>query len=129
MKKTIHTDQAPAAIGTYSQAVQAGNLVFLSGQVPLIPATMQLVEGDFEASAHQVFKNLKAVAKASGGDMSDMVKLTVYLTDMSKFPRINDVMAQYFTEPYPARAAVSVRELPKGAEVEIDAIMMLPAGD
>ncbi len=129
MKKTIHTDQAPAAIGTYSQAVQAGNLVFLSGQVPLNPVTMELVEGDFEASAHQVFKNLKAVARAGGGDMGDMVKLTVYLTDMSKFPRINDVMAQYFTEPYPARAAVAVRELPKGAEVEIDAIMMLPAGD
>lgn len=129
MKKTIHTDQAPAAIGTYSQAVQAGNLVFLSGQVPLNPVTMALVEGDFETSAHQVFKNLRAVAKASGGDMGDMVKLTVYLTDMSKFPRINDVMAQYFSEPYPARAAVAVRELPKGAEVEIDAIMMLPAGD
>ncbi len=129
MKKTIHTDQAPAAIGTYSQAVQAGNLVFLSGQVPLNPVTMELVEGDFEASAHQVFKNLKAVARAGGGDMGDMVKLTVYLTDMSKFPRINDVMGQYFTEPYPARAAVAVRELPKGAEVEIDAIMMLPAGD
>ncbi len=129
MKKTIHTDQAPAAIGTYSQAVQAGNLVFLSGQVPLNPVTMELVEGDFEASAHQVFKNLKAVARAGGGDMGDMVKLTVYLTDMSKFPRVNDVMAQYFTEPYPARAAVAVRELPKGAEVEIDAIMMLPAGD
>jgi reactive intermediate/imine deaminase len=129
MKKTIHTDQAPAAIGPYSQAVQAGNLVFLSGQVPLNPVTMELVEGDFEAGAHQVFKNLKAVAKASGGDMGDMVKLTVYLTDMSKFPRINDVMAQYFTEPYPARAAIAVRELPKGADVEIDAIMMLPAGD
>jgi len=129
MKKTIHTDQAPAAIGPYSQAVQAGNLVFLSGQVPLNPVTMELIEGDFEAGAHQVFKNLKAVAKASGGDMGDMVKLTVYLTDMSKFPRINDVMAQYFTEPYPARAAIAVRELPKGADVEIDAIMMLPAGD
>ena len=129
MRKTIHTDQAPAAIGPYSQAVQAGNLVFLSGQVPLNPVTMELVEGDFEAGAHQVFKNLKAVARASGGDMGDMVKLTVYLTDMSKFPRINDVMAQYFTEPYPARAAIAVRELPKGAEVEIDAIMMLPAGD
>jgi len=129
MKKTIHTDQAPAAIGPYSQAVQAGNLVFLSGQVPLNPVTMELVEGDFEAGAHQVFKNLKAVAKASGGDMGDMVKLTVYLTDMSKFPRINDVMAQYFTEPYPARAAIAVRELPKGADVEIDAIMMPPAGD
>jgi reactive intermediate/imine deaminase len=129
MRKTIHTDQAPAAIGPYSQAVQAGNLVFLSGQVPLNPVTMELVEGDFEAGAHQVFKNLKAVAKASGGDMGDMVKLTVYLTDMSKFPRINDVMAQYFTEPYPARAAIAVRELPKGADVEIDAIMMLPAGD
>jgi len=129
MKKTIHTDQAPAAIGPYSQAVQTGNLVFLSGQVPLNPVTMELVEGDFEAGAHQVFKNLKAVAKASGGDMGDMVKLTVYLTDMSKFPRINDVMAQYFTEPYPARAAIAVRELPKGADVEIDAIMMLPAGD
>jgi len=129
MKKTIHTDQAPAAIGPYSQAVQTGNLVFLSGQVPLNPVTMELIEGDFEAGAHQVFKNLKAVAKASGGDMGDMVKLTVYLTDMSKFPRINDVMAQYFTEPYPARAAIAVRELPKGADVEIDAIMMLPAGD
>jgi reactive intermediate/imine deaminase len=129
MRKTIHTDQAPAAIGPYSQAVQAGNLVFLSGQVPLNPVTMELVEGDFEAGAHQVFKNLKAVARASGGDMGDMVKLTVYLTDMSKFPRINDVMVQYFTEPYPARAAIAVRELPKGADVEIDAIMMLPAGD
>jgi reactive intermediate/imine deaminase len=129
MRKTIHTDQAPAAIGPYSQAVQAGNLVFLSGQVPLNPVTMELVEGDFEAGAHQVFKNLKAVARASGGDMGDMVKLTVYLTDMSKFPRINDVMVQYFTEPYPARAAIDVRELPKGADVEIDAIMMLPAGD
>lgn len=129
MRKIIHTDQAPAAIGTYSQAVQAGNLVFLSGQVPLNPVTMELVKGDFETCAHQVFKNLRAVANASGGDMGDMVKLTVYLTDMSKFPRINDVMAQYFDEPYPARAAVSVRELPKGAEVEIDAIMMLPAGD
>ena len=129
MRKTIHTDQAPAAIGPYSQAVQAGNLVFLSGQVPLNPVTMELVEGDFEAGAHQVFKNLKAVARASGGDMGDMVKLTVYLTDMSKFPRINDVMVQYFTEPYPARAAIAVRELPKGADVEIDAIMMFPAGD
>lgn len=128
MKKTIHTDQAPAAIGTYSQAVQAGNLVFMSGQIPLDPATMELVDTDFEASAHQVFRNLQAVARASGGDLGDIVRVTVYLTDMERFPQVNAVMAQYFAEPYPARAAVGVSQLPKGAQVEVDAIMMLPQG-
>jgi reactive intermediate/imine deaminase len=128
MKKAIHTDNAPAAIGPYSQAIQAGNLVFLSGQIPLVPASMELVVGDFEASAHQVFKNLQAVARAAGGELDDMVRLTVYLTEMEKFPRVNAVMAEYFSKPYPARAAIGVRELPKGAEVEVDAIMMLPTG-
>lgn len=128
MKKTIHTDQAPAAIGTYSQAAQAGSLVFMSGQIPLDPATMELVDSDFEASAHQVFRNLQAVARASGGEMDDIVRVTVYLTDMDRFPQLNAVMSQYFTEPYPARAAVGVSQLPKGAQVEVDAIMMLPQG-
>jgi reactive intermediate/imine deaminase len=125
MKKAFHTDNAPAAIGPYSQAIQAGNLVFLSGQIPLVPATMELADGDFEASAHQVFRNLQAVARASGGELDDIVRVTVFLTEMEKFPRVNAVMAEYFSKPYPARVAVGVRELPKGAQVEVDAIMML----
>jgi len=126
MKTTIHTDQAPAAIGTYSQAVRAGNTVYLSGQIPLDPASMTLVEGTFESSARQVFRNLQAVARAAGGDLHDVVRLTVYLTDMQQFPRVNAVMAEFFSEPYPARAAIGVKELPKGAQVEVDAILVLP---
>ena len=126
MKQTIHTDQAPAAIGTYSQAVRAGNTVYLSGQIPLDPASMTLVEGTFESAARQVFRNLRAVARAAGGDLQDIVRLTVYLTDMQQFPRVNAVMAEFFSEPYPARAAIGVNELPKGAQVEVDAILVLP---
>jgi len=126
MKQTIHTDQAPAAIGTYSQAVRAGNTVYLSGQIPLDPASMSLVDGPFESSARQVFRNLQAVARAAGADLQDIVRLTVYLTDMQQFPRVNAVMAEFFSEPYPARAAIGVKELPKGAQVEVDAILVLP---
>jgi len=128
MKKIIHTDQAPAAIGTYSQAVQAGNTVYLSGQIPLDPSSMNLVQGDFEAQARQAFKNLQAVSRAAGGELEHVVRVTVYLTDMQQFPRVNAVMAEFFSEPYPARAAVGVRELPKGAQVEVDAILILPEG-
>jgi len=126
MKQTIHTDQAPAAIGTYSQAVRAGGTVYLSGQIPLDPASMTLVDGTFESAARQVFRNLRAVARAAGGDLQDIVRLTVYLTDMKQFPRVNAVMAEFFSEPYPARAAIGVNELPKGAEVEVDAVLVLP---
>ncbi|TCS72679.1 reactive intermediate/imine deaminase [Sulfuritortus calidifontis] len=125
MSKTIvKTDQAPAAIGTYSQAVQAGNTVYLSGQIGLDPATMQMVDG-IEAQIHRVFQNLKAVAEAAGGSLADVVKLNVFLTDLSHFARVNEIMAQYFSEPYPARAAVGVKELPRGALVEADAVMVL----
>ncbi|MDH4125936.1 MAG: RidA family protein [Gammaproteobacteria bacterium] len=124
-KKPIHSKQAPAAIGTYSQAIQAGKLVFLSGQIPLDPATMELVSGDFEARARQVFDNLSAVARAAGGDLDTVVKLTVYLTDLGNFATVNRVMQDYFTEPFPARAAVGVAALPKGADVEADAILAL----
>ena len=125
MKKAVHTDGAPAAIGTYSQAIKSGNLVFLSGQIPLDPATMELEVGDFEARARQVFDNLKAVALAAGGDLDRIVKVTVYLTDLANFAIVNAVMAGYFTEPYPARAAVGVASLPKGADVEAEAILVL----
>lgn len=125
MKKAVHTDGAPAAIGTYSQAIKSGNLVFLSGQIPLDPATMELEVGDFEARARQVFDNLKAVALAAGGDLDRIVKVTVYLTDLANFATVNAVMAGYFTEPYPARAAVGVASLPKGADVEAEAILVL----
>lgn len=124
-RATIYTENAPEAIGTYSQAVKANNTVYLSGQIPLVPETMEMVEGDFAAQAHQVFKNLAAVAKASDGELSDVVKLTIYLTDLANFPAVNEVMATYFAEPYPARAAVGVKELPKGALVEADAIMVI----
>ena len=124
MSKTpIHTDDAPAAIGTYSQAVQTGGLVFLSGQIPLDPATMDVVDGDFEARARQVFDNLKAVAEAAGGSLNDAVKLTIFLTDLSDFATVNAVMEQYFEQPYPARAAVQVAALPKGVDVEADAVL------
>ena len=126
MQKTaIHSDGAPAAIGTYSQAIQSGQLVFMSGQIPLDPTTMDIVAGDFEARARQVFDNLKAVANAAGGDLDDIIKLTIYLTDLDNFATVNTVMADYFTQPYPARAALGVAALPKGADVEAEAILAL----
>ena len=124
-KKAIHTDNAPAAIGTYSQAIDAGGLVFLSGQIPLDPATMEVVDGDFEARARRVFDNLAAVADAAGGSLDDVVKLTVFLTDLGNFATVNAVMEDYFSEPYPARAAVGVASLPKGVDVEADAILAI----
>ncbi len=124
-KKTIHTDGAPAAIGTYSQAVEAGGLVFLSGQIPLVPETMEVAEGNFEARARQVFSNLQAVATAAGGSLNDIVKLTIFLTDLDNFATVNAVMEDFFDEPYPARAAVGVASLPKGVDVEADAILAL----
>ncbi|MGI1679539.1 MAG: RidA family protein [Cellvibrionaceae bacterium] len=124
-KAIIHTDQAPEAIGTYSQAVKVNNTVYLSGQIPLDPQTMTLVEGDFATQAHQVFKNLKAVCEAAGGSLEEIVKLNIFLTDLSNFPIVNEVMAEYFQKPYPARAAVGVKELPKGSIVEADGIMVI----
>jgi reactive intermediate/imine deaminase len=124
-KKAIASNAAPAAIGTYSQAIQAGNLVFLSGQIPLDPATMKIVDGDFEARARQVFDNLAAVADAAGGSLADIVKLTIFLTDLDNFGAVNKVMEEYFDAPFPARAAVGVASLPKGADVEADAILAL----
>ena len=124
-KKAIHSDNAPSAIGTYSQAINSGGMVFLSGQIPLDPATMEIVAGEFEARARQVFENLKAVAEAAGGSLDDCVKLTIYLTDLNNFATVNSVMENYFEQPYPARAAVGVASLPKGVDVEADAIMAL----
>jgi len=124
-KQPIHTDGAPAAIGTYSQAVQAGGLVFLSGQIPLVPATMEIVDGDFEARARQVFANLRAVATAAGGNLNDAVKVTIFLTDLDNFATVNAVMEDFFDKPYPARAAVGVASLPKGVDVEADAILAI----
>ncbi len=124
-KKAIHSDAAPSAIGTYSQAVEAGGLVFLSGQIPLDPATMEVVDGDFEARARQVFENLQAVAVAAGGSLDQVVKLTIFLTDLGNFATVNRVMEDYFRQPYPARAAVGVASLPKGVDVEADAILAL----
>ena len=124
-KETIKTDKAPKAIGTYSQAVKAGDTVYLAGQIPLVPETMALESGDMRAQITRVFENLSAVARASGGSLTDVVKLNVYLTDLGHFPLVNEVMAQYFREPYPARAAVGVASLPKGAAVEMDAVMVL----
>jgi len=124
-KKPITSDDAPAAIGTYSQAIRSGDLVFLSGQIPLVPATMDIVAGDFEARARRVFDNLKALAEAAGGDLDRIVKLTIYLTDLDNFAAVNSVMAEYFTEPYPARAALGVASLPKGVDIEAEAILAL----
>lgn len=130
-KQAIQTDNAPAAIGTYSQAIRAresaggGSLVFLSGQIPLVPATMEIVEGDFEVRAKQVFENLKAVAEAAGGDLNDAVKITVFLTNLDDFATVNTVMESFFKQPYPARAAVGVASLPKGVDVEADAILVV----
>jgi len=123
IKLPIHTDNAPAAIGTYSQAIQAGSFVFLSGQIPLVPETMEIVDGDFETRARQVFSNLDAVAKAAGGSLNDVVKLTIFLTDLDNFATVNEVMEDFFEQPFPARAAVGVASLPKGVDVEADAIL------
>jgi reactive intermediate/imine deaminase len=123
-KQPVHTDRAPAAIGTYSQAVRAGETVYLSGQIPLDPETMELVGGGVDAQIRQVFDNLAAVAEAAGGGLADVVKITVYLTDLGNFARVNEIMAQYFDEPYPARAAIGVAGLPKCAVVEMDAILV-----
>jgi len=124
-REIINTDDAPAAIGTYSQAVKSGNTVYFSGQIPLDPTTMEFVSEDITAQIHQVFKNLSAVASAAGGSLNDLVKLNIFLTDLSCFQIVNQVMAEYFEQPYPARAAVGVNELPKGAQVEMDGIMEL----
>jgi reactive intermediate/imine deaminase len=124
-KQVIHTRNAPQAIGTYSQAVRAGDTVYLSGQIPLDPATMQLVSGDIEAEITRVFENLKAVAEAAGGSLVQAVKVNVYLTDLANFAKVNEIMAKYVPEPYPARAAVGVSQLPRGARVEIECILHL----
>ncbi|MDP6197575.1 MAG: RidA family protein [Porticoccaceae bacterium] len=124
-KAVIHTDSAPAAIGTYSQAVKVNNTVYLSGQIPLDPESMTLVEGDISAQIHQVFKNLNAVCEASGGDLSHLVKLNIFLTDLEHFALVNEIMSQYFPQPYPARAAIGVSQLPKGAQVEMDGILVI----
>lgn len=121
----IQTDQAPAAIGTYSQAVKASNTVYLSGQIPLDPESMQLVEGDFRAQTEQVFRNLHAVCEQAGGSLKDIVKLNIYMTDLSHFATVNEVMSDFFAEPYPARAAIGVNELPKSALIEADGIMVI----
>ena len=126
--KPISTPEAPAAIGTYSQAVRAGDTVYLSGQIPLDPKTMKIVDGDFEAQARRVFDNLRAVCRAAGGDFNRVVRVTVYLTDLANFAKVNEVMATYFREPFPARAAIGVASLPRGSLVEIDAVMHLGAG-
>ena len=125
-KQPVHTRDAPAAIGTYSQAVCAGKLVFLSGQIPLVPDTMEVVDGDFATRARQVFANLAAVASAAGGSLDDVVKVTIFLTDLDNFATVNAVMEEFFSQPYPARAAVGVASLPKGVDVEADAILALP---
>jgi reactive intermediate/imine deaminase len=124
-REIIHTEQAPQAIGPYSQAVKTGNTVYLSGQIPLVPETMELIDGDMPAQVRRVFDNLAAVARAAGGDLKDIAKLNIYLTDLGHFATVNELMSEYFDEPYPARAAVGVAALPKGAAVEMDAIMVL----
>lgn len=124
-RKIISTQNAPAAIGTYSQAVQVGETVYLSGQIPLVPETMELVEGDIDAQIRRVFDNLKAVCAAANADFGHIAKLNIYLTDLSHFPTVNKIMAEYFDQPYPARAAVGVAQLPKGAAVEMDAVLVV----
>jgi len=125
MKEIIKTEQAPQAIGTYSQAVKVANTVYLSGQIPLVPQTMEMIDGDMEAQITRVFDNLQAVTQAAGGDLKDIVKLNIFLTDLSNFALVNEVMSRYFSEPYPARAAVGVAQLPKDAGVEMDAVMVI----
>jgi reactive intermediate/imine deaminase len=124
-REIVQTDKAPSAIGTYSQAVRCGDVVYLSGQIPLDPETMELVDGDIDRQIVQVFENLAAVARAARGDLDDVVKLNVYLVDLAHFPRVNEIMARYFESPYPARAAVQIAALPRGAAVEMDAVMHL----
>jgi reactive intermediate/imine deaminase len=124
-KAIIYTDKAPAAIGTYSQAVKVKSTVYLSGQIPLDPVTMQLVPGDFATQAHQVFKNLRAVCEAADGNLNLIVKLNIYLTDLNNFPIVNEVMGQYFQEPYPARAAIGINQLPRNSLIEADGVMVI----
>jgi reactive intermediate/imine deaminase len=124
-KTIIQTDDAPQAIGTYSQAVKVDSTVYISGQIPLDPASMEVVSGGIEAEITRVFDNLKAVATASGGSLADIVKLNIFLTDLSNFPTVNEIMAQYFQQPYPARAAIGVAALPKGVGVEMDAVLVI----
>jgi reactive intermediate/imine deaminase len=126
MKTIINTENAPSAIGTYSQAVKVNNTVYLSGQIPLVPETMEVVSDDFTEQAHQVFKNLSAVCEAADGTLNDMVKVNIFLMDLSQFATVNEVMSQYFQQPYPARAAVQVSRLPKDVAIEIDGVMELP---
>jgi reactive intermediate/imine deaminase len=124
-RKPVHTEEAPGAIGTYSQAVACGKTIYLSGQIPLDPKSMTLVAGGIEEQIHQMFRNLAAVAKASGGTLAHAAKVTIYMTDLTQFAKVNEIMAQYFSKPYPARATVGVAALPKGAAVEADAILVL----
>jgi len=124
-KEIIATDRAPQAIGTYSQAVKTGSTVYMSGQIPLVPETMEMVEGEIREQIHRVFQNLSAVAEAAGGSLADIVKLNIFLTDLTHFPVVNEVMAEYFQQPYPARAAIGVAALPKDAGVEMDAVLEL----
>ncbi len=124
-RQIIHTDKAPQAIGTYSQAVRVGNTVYISGQIPLDPATGTLLSGDIDAEIRRVFDNLRAIAEAAGGSLAQVVKLSVFLTDLAHFPRVNEIMAQYFASPYPARAALGVAALPRGARVEMECILSL----
>jgi len=124
-RQPVHTDEAPGAIGTYSQAIACGKTVYLSGQIPLDPKTMALVGGGIEEQCHQVFKNLAAVAKASGGSLAHATKVTIYMTDLGQFAKVNEIMAQYFSKPYPARATVGVAALPRGSAVEADAVLVL----
>ena len=126
MKSIISTDKAPSAIGTYSQAVKVKNTVYLSGQIPLVPETMEVISDKFSEQAMQVFKNLSAVCEAAGGSINDMVKVNIFLTDLSNFATVNEIMSQHFTEPYPARAAIEVSRLPKDVAIEIDGVMELP---
>lgn len=125
MRQPIHSDHAPAAIGPYSQAIRAGNTVYLSGQTPLVPETGQMVEGDIEAQARRAFENLRAVCEAAGGSFDRVVRLGLYLTDLSDFARVNAVMAEYFSQPYPARSTIQAAALPRGAAFEVDGIMVL----
>lgn len=124
-REIIHTENAPAAIGPYSQAVKVDNTVYLSGQIPLVPESMELITGDINAQIRRVFDNLSAVCQAAGGNLNNIAKLNIFLTDLGHFPTVNEIMSEYFQEPYPARAAIGVASLPKGAEVEMDAVMIV----
>ena len=124
-RQSVHTERAPQAIGPYSQAVRAGDTVYMSGQVPFDPATMQLVSGDIDVQARRVFENLKAIAEAAGGSLAHAVKLTIFLTDLANFAKVNEVMASYFAKPYPARSTIGVAQLPRGAQIEIECVLHL----